>query len=64
MELCFTKRGIGTFVTEDAEYIEALRYKMADKLIEDCLKDLSDLGFGREEIVKKIEEGEEESCLK
>ena len=22
MELCFTKRGIGTFVTEDAEYIE------------------------------------------
>ncbi len=54
--LCFTKRGVGTFVTEDVAFIENMKNEMARKLVDDCLKGLRGLGFTGEETLRKVNE--------
>lgn len=54
--LCFTKRGVGTFATEDEMFVKKLKGEMAEKLIGDCLKGLLELGFTREEVIAKMKE--------
>nr|WP_294466649.1 GntR family transcriptional regulator [uncultured Sellimonas sp.] len=57
---CYTKRGLGTFITEDEKMQEELRKEMADALLSGFLKEMQDLGFSRKEIISKIEEFDEE----
>lgn len=57
---CYTKRGLGTFITEDEKMQEELRKEMADALLSGFLKEMQDLGFSRKEIIYKIEEFDEE----
>lgn len=60
MQLCFTKRGLGTFVTEDKTKLTDIRKEMADDVIAVFLKEMIDLGFTKEEITKVIEQKYEE----
>ena len=56
--LCETRRGLGTFVTEDAEKIAALKQEMARETIRNFLETMRRLGFTKEETEKMM--GEEE----
>ena len=57
---CYTKRGLGTFITEDEQMQEELRKEIAEALLKGFLKEMKDLGFGREEIISRIEHFDEE----
>ena len=54
-KLCFTKRGLGTFVTEDPARIQSLREEMAGALLEQFLDGMRKLGISREEAIHMIQ---------
>lgn len=56
--LCGTRRGLGTFVTADADRIASLRQEMAREALARCLRTLSSLGVSRAEAVRMITEEE------
>lgn len=53
-ELCFTKRGLGTFVTEDQEKIKVIREEMADSFLAVFIEGIKNLGFSKEDVVNMI----------
>ena len=53
-KLLFTKRGLGSFVTEDQERVIALREEMAQELLRDFLEGLDRLGISREDAIEMI----------
>ena len=55
-EICFTRRGLGTFVTEDVTKLKNIREEMADSLLEDFTIGMSQLRYTKEEIIQLIEE--------
>ena len=57
--LCETRRGLGTFVTEDAARIAALRSEMAREAVREFLGRMSRLGIAPEEAVRMIRNEEE-----
>ena len=52
--MCFTKRGLGTFVTEDATIVTTMRESMAKELLDGFVREMKDLGFTKEELLKVI----------
>ena len=54
-EIVFTKRGLGTFITESTEQINSLRYDMAKKQIVTFIKGMKQLGYTKEEMIRFIE---------
>ena len=52
--MCYTKRGLGTFVTEDVSVFTAMRESMAEELLEGFVKEMKDLGFSKEELISVI----------
>lgn len=57
---CYTKRGLGTFVTEDEEMQRTVRKEMAGELLDSFIREMQDLGFETEEIISQIKEFEKE----
>lgn len=57
---CFTKRGIGTFVSEEENMFENVKKEMAEKLLENFMREMGDLGFAKTDILSQIEDYEEE----
>ncbi|MCR4568759.1 MAG: GntR family transcriptional regulator [Pseudobutyrivibrio sp.] len=55
-EICFTKRGMGTFVTEDQERIKLCKSQMAEETLTSFLLSLNDLGITKEEAIEMINE--------
>ncbi len=55
-QVCFTRRGLGTFVTEDPERIRQLHEEMARNLVKQFLDGLKRLGITKEEAVQIIQE--------
>ena len=53
--IVFTKRGLGTFITESAEQIEGLRYTMAKNQIATFIKGMKQIGYTKEEMISFIE---------
>ena len=53
-ELCFTRRGLGTFVTEDSSRIDRLREEMAQNLLNEFLARIRRLGISKEKAVSMI----------
>lgn len=51
---CYTKRGIGTFVSEAEDMIKELKKETAEQLVGTFLGEMKDLGYEREEIVEYI----------
>ena len=56
MELCFTRRGVGTYVTEDESKLSLIRKEMADEVVTAFLQEMKELGFTKEELTKIIDE--------
>lgn len=56
MELCFTKRGIGTYVTEDESKLSMIRKEMADQAMTGFFKEMKELGFTKEELMNVVDE--------
>lgn len=56
--LCETRRGLGTFVTEDGERIRQLREEMAHSAVRQCLESLKKLGITGPEAIRMILEEE------
>ena len=52
--MCYTKRGLGTFVTEDAAVFKALRESMAQEFISNFIKEMQDLGYSKEELLAEV----------
>lgn len=61
--LCETRRGIGTFVTEDAARIAALKAELARQAVGQFMKRMESLGISCQEAARMIQEGEE-TCWK
>jgi DNA-binding transcriptional regulator YhcF (GntR family) len=56
MGLCYTERGLGTFMTQEESVIWQLRRDMADQMIRQFVNEMSALGFSPEEMKKAIDE--------
>lgn len=52
--LVFTKRGMGTFVTENSEIITNLKKDTAKKVINNFIVEMKGLGFDNNEIIEII----------
>ncbi len=54
-EICFTKRGLGTYVTEDMEKLTNIREEMAGSLLDNFIEGMKQLGFTKEELINLLE---------
>ena len=54
--VCFTRRGIGTFVTEDTKKVQKMKEEMAETLIREFLEGMKQLGFSQAEAIRVLEE--------
>lgn len=54
-DLVETRRGLGTYVTESEEKIEAIRVEMAEELVENFIEEMRALGFKKEEIEQMLD---------
>ena len=52
--VCYTKRGMGTFVTEDKGKIKECRQEMANGCLAEFLKHIYELGISKEEAIEMI----------
>ena len=57
---CYTKRGIGTFVSEEEEMFENLKKEMAGELLRNFIHEMEDLGYQKDDIISQIEDYKEE----
>ena len=55
-ELCFTKRGFGTYITEEQGMVEKLRNERAEQLIQSLVTEFNNLGYTKEDVHKLIDE--------
>lgn len=58
--VCFTRRGMGTFVTEDPERVQQLKEEMAGALIREFLEGMEQLGFSRAQAIGFLEKEQSE----
>lgn len=56
IELCFTKRGLGTYITEDPWIVEKLRNERAEQLIKSLLAEFKNMGYTKEELHKLLDD--------
>ncbi|MDO4522492.1 MAG: GntR family transcriptional regulator [Eubacteriales bacterium] len=52
--ICFTRRGLGTFVSEDPELISRMKAEMAQELLQQFIDGMSRLGITRAEAAEMI----------
>ena len=57
-DVCFTRRGMWTFVTQDPEKVKNMKREMAGTLIYEFLEGMNQLGFTQEEAIKVLEQSE------
>lgn len=53
--ICYTKRGIGTFVTENAEILKQIKNEIAEAAIDNFITSMRALGLTKEETIQLIE---------
>ena len=54
--VCFTKRGLGTYVTEDVDKLKKIREEMAGTLLDNFIEGMKQLGFTKEELIQLLEQ--------
>ena len=57
---CYTKRGIGTFVSEEENMFENLKKEMAEELLKNFMHEMKDLGFQKGDILCQVADYKEE----
>lgn len=58
---CFTRRGIGTFVSEEESMFQDLKKEMASELIKNFMHEMDGLGFEKGDIIEQIADYKEET---
>ena len=53
--LCFTKRGLGTYLTEEAGIAERLKKEKAEQLVADTIATFLGLGYSKEELQELLQ---------
>lgn len=53
--ICYTKRGLGTFVTEDRNVLKTIKEEMAETAIAQFVESMKGIGFTKEEVVQLVE---------
>lgn len=59
MGLVFTKRGLGTFVTEETKKYSSIKEEMAMEYVKSFFDSMKKLGMDKEEMIKHINEYKE-----
>ena len=54
MGYCFTRRGIGTFVSEDEAVFRTLKQERADQLLGSFMEEMKELGFEKKDILSMV----------
>ena len=57
--VCFTRRCMGTFVTEDSEKVKNMKEEMAGTLIHEFLEGMQQLGFTKTDVIRILKKKEE-----
>ncbi len=52
--IIFTRRGIGTFITEDAIKIESLKKDIVDRLVGRFVSEMKEIGYSHQDIIEYI----------
>ena len=58
---CFTRRGIGTFVSEEESMFQDLKKEMASELVKNFMNEMDGLGFEKGDIIEQIADYKEET---
>ncbi|BCN30358.1 GntR family transcriptional regulator [Anaeromicropila herbilytica] len=54
-QICYTKRGIGTFITEDKDILVEIKKEMASNLLDNFMSGMMQIGYSKEEIITLIQ---------
>lgn len=54
--ITFTKRGMGTYVTEEEKTISSLKEELSKKIIIDFVEGMNKLGFSNKEMINALKE--------
>lgn len=57
-KLCYTKRGLGTFVTEDKDIIANIRHEMSQEYVNQYVSSMKSLSYTKDDMVEKIKNKE------
>ena len=57
---CFTRRGIGTFVSEEENMFQDLKKEMASELLKNFMHEMRGLGYKKDEIINQIADYKED----
>ncbi len=49
-----TKRGMGTFITENPAVLGGIRKELSRGVLEEFVREMTDLGFSRDELIEKV----------
>lgn len=52
--ICYTKRGLGTFVDENSELVNMLKDEMSEKLLESFILGMNDLKYSYDDILEYL----------
>jgi GntR family transcriptional regulator len=55
-KITFTKRGMGTYVTEEKKIISSLKEELSKKIIIDFVEGMNRLGFSNKEMINTLKE--------
>lgn len=55
MELTETKRGQGTYITNDSAKVDNLREQMKEKIVDQFLHNVEEFGFTKQEILEQLQ---------
>ena len=53
-ELVFTKRGLGTYVTEEPKVLVRIREEIAEKQLQEFITQMKSIGFSKEELLQFV----------
>ena len=54
MGMCYTKRGLGTFITDDSKVIDGIRKDMAAEYLDTFVNGMHSLGYDIDEVISLI----------
>lgn len=54
LEIVYTQRGMGTFVSNDITMVNTLKLEMAQKIVDSFIIQMKSLGFSENEIINSI----------
>lgn len=52
--ITFTRRGLGTFVSEDSNLVKRLKDEMADSLINQFIEEIKAIGYTKDDLIEII----------